>query len=61
MKSNRRRFLRNLSLGTGALTVGLPTFAQVKKDQQEKNDEVADYGRQQFNMCGYAARKLVKV
>ena len=57
MKSNRRKFLRNISLGTGALTIGLPSFAKVK-NEKEKKDEIVDYGKQQFNMCGYAAPKL---
>ena len=57
MKSNRRKFLRNLSIGTGALTIGLPSFANVKKDESEIN-EVPDHGMQNFNMCGYAAPKL---
>jgi predicted dehydrogenase len=60
MKSNRRKFLRNLSLGAGAITVSLPGFAKVKKD--EKDIEVpAETGNQQFNMCGYAAPKLETV
>ena len=65
MKSNRRKFLRNLSLGTGALTIGLPSFAtlrqaQVKKDEAEHQITI-DPGKQVFNMCGYAAPKLETV
>ena len=60
MKSNRRKFLRNLSIGTGALTIGLPTFAKVKRDETEINESV-DLGKQSFNMCGYAAPKMDKV
>ena len=60
MKSNRRKFLRNLTLGSGALTIGLPAFARVKKDEKE-HVEFDDNGYQHFNMCGYAAPKLDKV
>ena len=60
MKSNRRKFLRNLSLGTGALSISLPSLAKVKKNEEERN-ELPDYGKQSFNMCGYAAPKLDKV
>ena len=57
MKSNRRKFLRNLTIGTGAFTIGLPAFAKVK-NEKEKTGNSVDYGNQQFNMCGYAAPKL---
>jgi hypothetical protein len=56
MKSNRRKFLRNLSLGTGALTIGLPSLARVTKEESEK--EYDPPGKQTFNMSGYAAPKL---
>lgn len=57
MKSNRRKFLRNLSLGTGALTIGLPVLANEEKN---KNETISGphSGTQHFNMCGYAAPKL---
>jgi predicted dehydrogenase len=57
MKSNRRKFLRNLSIGTGAFTLGLPVLSRVNKDESEK-DQLTDYGKQNFNMCGYTAPKL---
>ena len=57
MKSNRRKFLRNLSLGTGALSIGLPSLAKVKRNEEDINAS-ADHGKQNFNMCGYAAPKL---
>ena len=57
MKSNRRKFLRNLSIGTGALTIGLPSLAKVKNNEENKN-EIPDHGKQIFNMCGYAAPKM---
>jgi hypothetical protein len=65
MKSNRRKFLRNLSLGTGALSISLPSLATLRQAQSKENggpsNELADYGKQNFNMCGYAAPKLEKV
>src|SRR4030095_15587116 len=57
MKSNRRKFLRNLSLGTGALSIGLPSLVKVKKNEEDRN-EVIDHGKQSFKMCGYAAPKM---
>ncbi len=57
MKSNRRKFLRNLSLGTGALSISLPSLATLRQAQGEKN-EVNDHGKQSFNMCDYAAPKM---
>lgn len=65
MKENRRRFLRNLSLGTVGLTAGLPLLADPFK--QEHSDSVkafvkeASSGPSIFNMCGYAAPKMDKV
>ena len=56
MKSNRRKFLRNLSLGTGALSISLPSLA--KEENQKEVNELHDHGKQNFNMCGYAAPKL---
>lgn len=63
MKPNRRNFLRNLTLGTGALAVGLPGFSRSKTDEEaieELLNERAS-GKQPFNMCGYAAPKIDKV
>jgi hypothetical protein len=59
MTSNRRKFLQNLTLGTGAAVVGLPTTTEAK-NAFLLDDEVL-YGKQRFNMCGYAAPKLDKV
>jgi predicted dehydrogenase len=59
MKSNRRKFLRNLTIGAGAVTA-LPVFAKVKNDESDFIDKMASYEneKQTFNMCGYAAPKL---
>lgn len=62
MKANRRNFLRNITLGTGAFVSGLPVFARQSKDNKFNGSLLNDAnGIQQFNMCGYAAPKLEKV
>src|SRR5687768_12921462 len=58
--SNRRSFLRKLSLGTGALALGLPSLAGSPKEEDDRL-QLAAKGKQRFNMCGYAAPKLNKV
>ncbi len=60
MKSNRRNFLRNITLGSGVLAVGLPSIG---KSATVADDLAAapQNGKQQFNMSGYAAPKLDKV
>jgi predicted dehydrogenase len=56
MSTNRRKFLRNLTLGAGALTT-LPSF--VKKDEEDIVQSSAnESGAEHFNMSGYAAPKL---
>jgi hypothetical protein len=60
MSTTRRKFLRHLSLGAGALTAGLPSFARIN---HEKIDFIENNfpGQPHFNMCGYAAPKLETV
>lgn len=60
MSSNRRKFLRNLTIGAGALTVSIPSLAEVKKDEEDLRD-TSGTGIQHFNMCGYAAPKIETV
>ncbi len=50
MSSNRRKFIRNISLGAGALATGLETKASIS--------ETAKSIPAGFNMTGYAAPKL---
>ena len=57
MPSNRRKFLRNLSIGAGALGFSLPSFAKVKNNNGSFI-ELEESMPQTFNMCGYAAPKL---
>jgi hypothetical protein len=49
MGSNRRSFLRNITLGTGALATAIPTEG---KEPENKKEPAS------FNMCGYAAPKI---
>jgi hypothetical protein len=59
MSSNRRKFLRNVTLGTGALVTGLNTFATVTVDEKDRSFKMKDNrSAAGFNMCGYAAPKI---
>lgn len=57
MKSNRRKFIRNITLGTGAVVSHFP--ATVNADVTHYSFNVPDKGA--FNMSGYAAPKIDKV
>ena len=58
----RRNFLRNITLGTGALVTGLPSFAAVIADESDRSlQRDKKPGAGAFNMCGYAAPKMDKV
>lgn len=57
MTSNRRNFLRNVTLGTGAIATGLPAFAT----SDDKNEKTARPQAAGFNMSGYAAPKIETV
>ncbi|HYM93483.1 MAG TPA: Gfo/Idh/MocA family oxidoreductase [Chitinophagaceae bacterium] len=62
MKSTPRKFLRNLSLGAGALTVSVPAISKIKRDEADREaSPTLDHGQQHFNMCGYAAPKIETV
>jgi hypothetical protein len=52
MPSNRRKFLRNITLGAGALATSIDTKASELDNGAQTN------GKAEFNMCGYAAPKL---
>lgn len=52
MSTNRRGFIRNIALGSGALATGLEVTAKEAQIPVQP---------QAFNMCGYAAPKLDKV
>ncbi len=62
MASKRRSFLRNITLGSGALVTGFSSFAKVIADETDRlslSDNKPRSGI--FNMCGYAAPKMDKV
>ena len=59
MKSNRRKFLRQFTVGAGSLA-SLPAF--VKKDEEDILSLFSNQRREEhFNMCGYAAPKIETV
>jgi hypothetical protein len=64
MNSDRRKFLRNLTIGTGALATGLPAFANhISTVTDEQMDRSVEWEKrsQRFNMSGYAAPKIETV
>jgi hypothetical protein len=61
MNTDRRKFLRNLTLGSGALATGLPVFANqgmATTDEQMERSLARESKKQRFNMCGYAAPRI---
>jgi len=61
MNTNRRKFLRNISLGAGAVATGIPTLANAfdaATDEQMQRSSAKEKTPPRFNMCGYAAPKL---
>jgi hypothetical protein len=63
MTSNRRNFLRNLALGTGAIATGVPSWALSEKEKDEALQRAyqSSAGNQSFNMSGYAAPRIETV
>lgn len=61
MKANRRKFIRNLTIGAGALVSGLPSFAGLSRKEEDELTSFIHSSDQKFNMCGYGAPKLDKV
>src|SRR5262250_315791 len=59
MKSGRRKFLQQVSLGAGSL-IGMPAIAKLKNIGTDHLD-MAHNAAQHFNMCGYAAPKIETV
>ncbi len=58
MSSSRRKFLRNIALGSGAIATGLPAVSGERSDLFENP---AAWQPGTFNMCGYAAPKIPTV
>lgn len=61
MNTNRRKFLRNISLGAGAVATGIPTLANAfdaATDEQMQRSSAKEQTPPRFNMCGYAAPRL---
>ncbi|MBS1748526.1 MAG: Gfo/Idh/MocA family oxidoreductase [Bacteroidetes bacterium] len=61
MNTNRRKFLRNISFGAGAVATGIPMLANAfdaATDEQMLHSSEKEKTPPRFNMCGYAAPKL---
>ncbi|HSC52649.1 MAG TPA: Gfo/Idh/MocA family oxidoreductase [Phnomibacter sp.] len=60
MSTNRRKFLRSISLGGSMIAAGLPAFAGelATTDEEVERSGLFEAGSQRFNMSGYAAPKL---
>ncbi len=62
MKTNRRSFIRNITLGSGVVAVGLPQIACSGNRDQGKLPHIKELAQKspamEFNMSGYAAPKL---
>jgi len=62
MTTNRRSFIRNITLGTGVVAAGVPQLACSSERQDEKlsyiKKEAERKPAMEFNMSGYAAPKL---
>ena len=63
MSTDRRKFLRNITLGGGLLATGIPSFAGslATTDEEIERSSRFESGKQHFNMCGYAAPKIPTV
>src|SRR5688572_2959933 len=64
MSSNRRSFLRNIALGSGALATGVPSLNGLLAKNESGETAIPENLRiapGNNNMCGYAAPKLDKV
>lgn len=63
MSTNRRRFLKQIAAGSGALAVSHPLFTQLSgtTDDEVRNAAAFEATGQTFNMCGYAAPKIETV
>lgn len=63
MHTHRRKFLKNMAIGSGVLAAGIPSIASVTgttDEQMERSSQFESNG-QHFNMCGYAAPKIETV
>lgn len=63
MNFNRRKFLRNIAVGSGVVAVGMPSWASADSNEDQALLRTYEWaaGKQRFNMCGYAASKIDKV
>ncbi|HEY1023703.1 MAG TPA: Gfo/Idh/MocA family oxidoreductase [Sphingobacteriaceae bacterium] len=61
MSFNRRKFLRNVALGAGALATGIPSLDVLANEIEDTGYMIAPAMPAGGNMSGYAAPKLDKV
>jgi hypothetical protein len=66
MKPNRRKFLHQLAIGSGALTLGLPALVQASIPVNSMEDHLSgplnpNGSGPRFNMSGYSAPKIDRV
>src|SRR5881227_2510033 len=59
MKTGRRKFIQQLSIGAGALATALPSL--VSGEEHHELRPGSGSNEQHFNMCGYAAPKIATV
>lgn len=61
--NNRRKFLKNIAIGTGALSSSLPVFSKAGDINIEIKPSLEEgrIAKQKFNMSGFAAPKMDKV
>ncbi len=59
MKTNRRKFIQQLTVGAGTITVGLPSLTN--RTEEGNKFFLSGNDKQHFNMCGYAAPKIETV
>src|SRR4030095_7723423 len=57
MKSDRRKFLKQLGISAGVITTGLPALS-VSINPAEAGFSKEKKSKSFFNMCGYAAPKI---
>jgi len=59
MNNNRRKFLKQFAIGSGAIATGLSSFAATHEEMERSRQ--AEQEKQRFNMCGYAAPPMETV
>lgn len=61
MSANRRKFLKQIGLVSGAVATGLPGFSKAIVSESDVDIDGSKRRKQLHNMCGYATPKLDRV